>query len=209
MENKICNTCLREYPATTEHFYKRGKYLHNECKSCFREKRKGYRPKPEAVHEGEILAIKRLMADGIFATSGKSSQWGKFIDVVAWGCIKIEVKHATIDNRGRWQWTFASTINETTQPPDFILLIGQYKDGNLDYHLFPANHPVFFKNGKRKTGIMYQVESTQRNKRQHYVTLTPQIMRDYQDAFHQIETARLDKIRQMKTEHQAVVPKAA
>jgi hypothetical protein len=201
MDTKVCRSCQQEYPATSEHFYKLNNSFHLDCKSCYKLRRKDYRSKQEPVHTGEIVAINRLLAEGIFATSGKSSVWGKYIDVVCWGCVKVEVKHSVESKRGSWTWILTSTNNPDTPSPDFILLIGQHKDGTHSYFFFPVNHPVFFKDGRRKTGITYMAESKQRNNRHDYLVLTPQIMRDYQNAFHQIETLRLDKIKQFREEY--------
>ncbi len=201
MDTIICNTCNTPYPATLEHFYKRGDgALNKMCKSCYQAKRKGRKTPKEAVHKGEVLAIEMLLRNAIFATSGKSTSYGKFIDVVAWGCVKIEVKHSVENIDGYWKFTFQSTHNQNTQSPDLIMLIGERYTGERRYYLFPANHPVFFnEHGKRKMGIGYKIDAIRRPDNLPQVTLTEDLLKSHQNAWHFIEMQRQRVIMELTT----------
>lgn len=193
METKVCQTCNQELPDSPTHFYKRGDgALNKTCKTCYKAQRANNKKPPKtAVHTGEVLAIEKLLQNAIFATSGKSTSYGKWIDVVAWGCVKIEVKYSTITTNGLWQFTFTSTRNQNTQHPDLIMLIGERETGERHYYLFPENHPVFFnEHGKRKKGIGYNPNPVFHMDDLPYAVLTEDLLKSHENAWHFIEMQR-------------------
>jgi hypothetical protein len=192
------------YPATPEHFYKRGDgALNKMCKTCYRAKRKGRKSLPKtAIHKGEILAIDMLCRNGIFATSGKSTSNGKWIDVMAWGCVKIEVKYSAENTDGCWGFGFTSTRNKNTQHPHLIMLIGERYTGERRYYLFPENHPVFFNEfGERKKGIGYKIDAIRRSDNLPQVTLTEDLLKSHRNAWHLIEMQRQRVIMELTDLH--------
>src|SRR3989304_7966081 len=67
------------------------------CKFRKRQENKRYIPKSRhiASYESEAKAIGKLRSVGIYALPGKMSEW-RSIDVVAWGCVRIEIKTAQV-----------------------------------------------------------------------------------------------------------------
>jgi hypothetical protein len=48
MTTKKCSACGGEFPATVEHFYRRGEYLHGKCKICYNKYQAERQSSPEA-----------------------------------------------------------------------------------------------------------------------------------------------------------------
>lgn len=182
---KICKTCENTYPATDEYFY-RHTYgsLNGDCISCYKIKRYANRNKASKLPSnlGEILAIEYLKSVGIYATSGKASIYRR-IDVIAWGCVKIEVKHSQ-----EFKWSFKFGNNKPPDIPDVTMLIGLL-DGVNKFYLFPYNHPVFFRdNNSRKTQVNY-IPNVSR-KQHKYMVLNERLLLEHENNTSLIEIVR-------------------
>src|SRR5262245_36882243 len=94
MKTKLCNKCGEEKPL--EEFYTRrntGDGYMNWCKECHKSVTYANtrHPKDKAVEMGATDVIRKLQNLGIYAAPGKASVY-QHVDVVAWGCVRIEVK---------------------------------------------------------------------------------------------------------------------
>jgi len=135
--------------------------------------------------KSEIRVINRLKQFGIFAASGKASEY-KWTDVVAWGCIPIEVKTATLDKDGHYTFSFTHKQIEQGTQSLFIVLVMLPADTPPSFHVFPSDHPVFYVNGKLKWRLPYTPGPKSRSH------LSDMMMGFYKDAWGQIESKRLE-----------------
>lgn len=99
----------------------------------------------------EQAVIDVLTRHGIPAITGKALGI-RWCDVVCFGCIGVEVKHAYL--RGK-MFTFVFTPSQQKRlKADFIVLVCDYET-HQTYHVFDVKDEVFYKNGKLKIGICY------------------------------------------------------
>jgi hypothetical protein len=161
MDTRICTHCHVSKPATLDYFYKghtNSDRLTSWCKDCMKARSKAMGtqqrdPKPRDA--GEALALSVFLNQGIAAELGKNIEGMKWVDLVLWGCIKVEVKYSQKPNY--WQWTMTSTNNPKTLFPDAMLLIGKHgKTQKHHYFLVLPNHPMFInEDGSRKKSLSY------------------------------------------------------
>lgn len=156
---RTCRRCGRAQPLAE--FYKRRSAsdgYENYCKSCKREKwgdRRSF-PKGKASNLGEKQVISRLKNYGIYAAPGKASVW-KWADVVAWGCVRIEVK-TSAPHDGRFLFGNRSRVHKL-EDNHLVVLVCRYPD-TPSYHVFRADDPVFFRDGEAKQGFQYNPDSS-------------------------------------------------
>jgi hypothetical protein len=162
--SKPCRRCKIDKPLTE--YYKRSGvdnpiapgHYQSECIDCLKERSKTT-PKfsrniPLTV--GEIHCIDYLNRHAIYAAPGKSV-YAADVDVVAWGCVKIEVKHAILRlKNGREQYTFTATPQQMKRGflAQVVVLICE-DAGELTYHWFDAKDPVFYMKGRTKSGFTF------------------------------------------------------
>jgi hypothetical protein len=162
---KICVRCGDR--KSTDNFYTRsgcknptksGHYI-SECKDCMKQRSTNYVPLPASTPRtvSEILAIDYLTSMGIPTLPGKavSASW---VDVVAFGCVRIEVKYSRLRfSHGAEQFRFTSTPMQMKRGylGDLIMLICEYPDDRRTFHIFKSDHPVFYIHGHIKTGFTF------------------------------------------------------
>lgn len=191
--SKQCARCKQEKPLSE--FYIRTPYNRNsdrpalpgdyisECKTCMRERGKHQRritPDVSRV-ESENIAIEYLRSKGVYATPGKASKL-TWVDVAAWGAVGIEVKHATYDQLLR-KFTFVTTPRQQAQgfKAHVVMLICEYPD-RMTYHLFPSDHPVFYIDGRLKTGLVFSLRQSAGSKHsRNRVVMTQSLMDEYEN----------------------------
>lgn len=215
--NQICKVCKIEKSLEAD-FYANGNQLGRDttCKKCRqkqqaerRAKRTSYRA-PNNPHE--LAFIEACKAQGIHAQPTADFRNYKFSDVIAWGCVRIEVKYPQIyGNNDTHKWVFSAKQAKERIPVDLIVLISEFK-GVTCYHIFDPLHPVFFgKDNKRRTAITYTdnsgINHKQYEKLYGVTPMTESTMRTHENNWYMVETARLDKAKQMK--HQMAVNKRA
>ena len=138
-------------------FYPRpgGKYLTSECKECMkaRSKLQGYVDRKVSTVPSETDVIAELHKQGIPALPGKAlgQQWA---DVIAYGCVLIEVKSALRHYRGCYQFAFTPSQRAGKLKGDLVVLVCKMETGNT-YHVFHASNPVFYHDGKLKTAVAW------------------------------------------------------
>lgn len=197
---KACRTCGEEKIITD--FYRspgaRDGYA-SECKECTKERgrvnrvrlgRKKHRS-PLSGRSSEQHVIDKMRSEGIYAVSGSATEysWG---DVVAWGCVVIEVKTAYF-NGYSYQFGFTPTQFKRGIQADFVLLVCNVpQDDTITYHLFPAQHPVFYRSGRLKRGFGYTPGAKPKPPGDIVLSLNDQLMQQYENAWHLIEARRLE-----------------
>jgi len=107
------------------------------------------------------------------------------VDVIAWGCVGIEVKRAVFRMPAGYTWTFSPQQKQALQA-DVIALIA-----DEDIYLFPANHPVFYRDGQRKDAVCYLPEKMRKYRVSLRTGLTDSEMSKALNAWHLIEVYRV------------------
>lgn len=206
-ETKECSKCHVVKPRNE--FYTRGKfsnYLSSDCKECAKLKSKNQTKRSRQVSgiasESDVIA--RFLENGMPALPGKAlgHQWA---DVVVWGCILVEVKAAHLID-GAFTYTFSSAQRHERLRGEFIVLVSNYGD-HSDYYIFPAKHPLFYnKNGKLKTGISWTPDRAPAGRK---APMTNEERESYHNAWHMIETRRIEIVQQLKEKKIVALPIAA
>jgi hypothetical protein len=206
---KVCLRCKVDKPLTeyygrsgTSDLTEPGHYV-SECKTCMKQRSKTtgitdpYQPRVLS----ETLAIEQLLDVGIFAVPGKAIA-AKWVDVVAWGCVWIEVKYSRLEfKRGVKKFTFMTSKQQQQRGflADLVMLICDYGD-DLTYHLFEANHPVFYMGERVKSGFTFTPDAMEAKKHgDNRVVMTQPMMDEAKDRWDMIgDYTALDPRRRMK-----------
>lgn len=182
-----------------DQFYKlnRGKRIDTYCKVCRKsvnaENETRYtRTKKTTSEYSDSIAIDKLNSLGIYTTPGKASMFD-WVDAVAWGCVRIEVKLARLGQEGRYVFSFSSQKDIGIQA-DLVMLIPVNGD-KMTFHLFPADHPVFYTLTGLSKGLKDSLEyipNAHHRTRVHSnkIILTKSLMDEYENAWHLIEQKR-------------------
>jgi hypothetical protein len=134
--------------------------------------------------EGDVIT--QLLSNGIPALPGKAlhQQWA---DVIAWGCVLIEVKSSALSDR-QFSFGFSHDQRNGKLRGDLIVLVCRYDDKNT-YHVFPSSHPMFYgKTGKLKTGVNW---TPQRKPNGKPSVVTDDMMSAAENKWQMIEDYRL------------------
>ena len=204
-----CNQCKEIKPFTE--FYVRSTYgtpqkpavtkghFVTECVKCMNERSKSQERLPvwRTNVKSEQIVIDALMAHGIGATTGKVAN-APDVDVVAWGWVNIECKYSPLRNiRGESrQFKFNTSPKQQVRGllGHIVMLICEYPDGLLTYHMFGNKEPCFYrKDGRLKSAFTFtpdQYRLGHTGRKGHY-PLTQGIMDSKRDRWHLIETWRL------------------
>lgn len=188
MDNhKVCPDCKQML--SVDQFHKHGKYLQPRCKACTKKRvasRKAagliITDPQHSLIASEQDVIAQLNKRGIPAQPAKALAHS-FGDIIAWGCVPIEVKSASYID-GEFSWGFSPRQRKGGIRGMFVVLVC-YKDGEEPrYHIFDAKHPWFYNNGKLKAGIGYKpVRANGGRKR----GISDQEFENSRDAWHLIE----------------------
>lgn len=199
---KTCNKCGILKPLIDFYTHRSAADKHMAtCKSCYSLMQKDRRARPdfrlkaknEPQNETEGHLIEMLRSLGIYAAPGKASEW-HWIDSVAWGCVKIELKSSTYSRSTGYSFTFSPKQIKEKFLSDIICLMLINEKG-ASYHLFPSDHPVFFRaDGSRKRGLGYKPgykgNQAGKNHRQFGLSLSDALMTEHRDNWSLIETMR-------------------
>lgn len=176
----------------------------SECKTCMRirssEKTDLRLTSEESRVLTENLAIKRLKQEGIWAQTGKASE-APDVDVNAWGCVWIEVKHSRLlIRRGKKEFMFVMTPKQMKRGflADIILLICEWQPDEYTYHLLRSDDPVFYIDGRVKSGLTYRPGRVKALKHgNNRVVMTSGMMDEAQDYWGLVEEIRRDMSRRL------------
>lgn len=204
---KRCCACNIEKPITE--FYERmkgnGVYT-SECKECMklRSKKQPKRNRQVSGVASEQAVITRLLENGIPALPGKAlgHQWA---DIVAWGAILCECKMSRLI-KGQFGFTFTAAQRHQRLRGEFIVLVADWGD-HSDYYIFPAKHPMFYdEKGMLKTFIGW---TPNRKNAGRPASMSEGERESYRDAWHLIETRRIEIVQQLKEKKIIALPIAA
>jgi hypothetical protein len=125
----------------------------------------------------EQLAIDKLNNEGVHATSGAYHKGMAWVDIVVFGCIKIETR-ACIPANGAYKWHIGASHSRQIRLHNnhFLLLVAL--EDQPRFFVFSPIHPVFYSRGKLKTGIVYNPDVNQRKVRN---SLTSEMMQYHED----------------------------
>lgn len=207
---RVCVRCKAELPFDA--FYVRKPYnqddnpptlpghLVSECKVCMRERADGRRKNPIPPlgprRQSEEVVLAELARQGIPALAGKVFRTEfPHVDIVAWGCVLIEVKWARLEmHRNRELFKFNATPTQKLGGfrAQLIILLCEWGPKEYSYHVFPVAHPVFYKDGHVKVGWTFTPGAMQAKKHgNNRVVMTQPIMDLYEDRWDLIESERL------------------
>ena len=106
-----------------------------------------------------------LRSVGIYATSGKSSEW-IHQDVVAWGRVRIEAKRSTLRGGRQYKFGFETQQRAGKIESHLVVLICDNGDQQT-FHVFRSTDPVFYRkprkqglrqsDGGLKTAVCYEI----------------------------------------------------
>jgi hypothetical protein len=194
LNEKYCIKCGELKPLSGFYARKRvGDGYMNWCKDC--HKAMTYSnplyAKDQVIEATEADVIKKLLSIGIYATPGKASAYNH-VDVVAWGCVQIEVKSSTLRHKkGSQHYSFGLTPNQQLNGlrAHVVVLTCLNSNGN-SYHIFPSDHEIFQINDRLRTAIVYTPTKTREYKSDIRKSLSHELMQYYQDAWGLIEVKR-------------------
>lgn len=190
---KQCRLCNGNFPATTEYFYKHPQMkdgLHNQCKACTKKRAKTYDSKPKG-RPNEILLVNYLFKNGVFADAGARFKIYKLADVVAWGCVTIEMKYCWSEIE-KYKFEFTPRQLKLNGAGVDVICLAIDGIGEMEYHFFDAKDPFFYKGGKLKRTVTYQPYAKWRVEGKE--VLTPDVMDKAKDNISVIECRRLEAV---------------
>lgn len=182
---KLCRDCKEEKPLSD--FYRQANTPDGHtprCKPCHGKEMAKYAKKDartKAGHWAEELVVNRLMSMGIFAVPGKRTTM-KWVDVVAWGCVTVEVKSAKFKN-GSYRFDMGSQ-RRRKKIQDIVVLV---TEDTKQCYLFTGDNPLFYRaDGSIKPMVAYNSSGV-------YLTensLTTSLLNDALDKWQLIEDRR-------------------
>lgn len=205
--SRVCRKCQQEKPFSE--FYIRSGYgtpenpailpghYSSECRTCLaiRSQRQQIAPKRkvEAVVFGESLLIGRLALEGIYALPGKALG-ATDTDVLAYNVVRVEVKYSKlVHERGTSRFNFDTTPRQRQRGfrASVVALICEYAPDHHTFHIFKADHPVFFMWGRMKNSVTFvpgQMAAIKHGGNR--VVMTQPMMDDHENRWDFIEAER-------------------
>lgn len=189
---RICKKCGGEKPLTDfpkSPTCKEGRMW--TCKVCHKHLKANPTFKNDNGRVGweqEKKVYDLLRSMGIYAQPGINTLWNR-ADVVAWGCVRIEVKATRRNDAGSWNWNFSNQNREDRIKGDLVVLCAV--DGeSATYHVFKKDAPCFYKeDGTVKRNVVYAPNRTTTRSHWHAL-LTDADMDAARDAWGLVEECR-------------------
>jgi hypothetical protein len=143
------------------------------------------------VNQTELDAIEKLHSVGIFAQPGRVTHY-KYADVVAWGCVLIEIRTANISKVGTYRWRIkAARIADDVIRGHLMMLVYIDHLGDKHHHLFPVWHDVFYNaDGSMKKGMNYTPGKMSDTHAKYGLSMGDDLMFAHKDRWDLIENAR-------------------
>lgn len=158
METKVCSECGESKAVGEFHYQKHRDTYTKRCKPCrkaWQNERKKHISNEPPPHEQLIVRI--LNSKGIPASHGRDMVQFSHVDIVAFGCIRVEAKlmkpypvRADSPNPG---WYAGNTKAQRADgwKADIVCIV--YQD---TLHFFKPNYPAFFmESGELRSKILY------------------------------------------------------
>lgn len=153
---KVCRDCKEKKPLTD--FYRQDNTSDGHtprCKTCHNQEMTKYAKKDartKAGHWAEELVVDRLTSMGVFAVPGKRTTM-KWVDVVAWGCVTIEVKSSKIGSFG-YRFDMSSQFRRN-KISDIVVFV---PEDTKTCHLFLGTDPVLYRpDGSIKKNVIHNI----------------------------------------------------
>lgn len=194
---KTCSACGDTKPLSDYYIYTSSKKIMPICKVCHRGRNKKYQPVPAdscgVAHQNDLIRILRSM--GIYASPGKSSEY-VHADVVAWGCVRIEVKlGASIDKCKPHIWRFAFTEKQANGGlvADLIAFMcpNGLDVGGYTCYLIEPTCPELYRDGKFKPVLTINLGKHRKSRQDGRRPLSPELLNSHRDNWQVIEEKRL------------------
>lgn len=199
---KKCNRCKVEKPFSE--FYPRSGYTKpdnlptvsghyiGDCKACMKDRSKTQVRLPKTIPRAatEIIGIDILKKAGIPTLPGKAVHAAD-VDLVCYGSVWVECKYSRLvrqNSEDAFKFDMTPKQQKGGFRADLVMLICDYPDGERTAHLFDAKHPVFYMQGRVKSGLVYTVGLQQQRK--HFANrtvMTEPMMNEAKDAFYLIK----------------------
>lgn len=196
----VCVICNQ--PKTPEELVQRPNhdgttYYWNRCKACYdpiRKSRENVRNTKDEMTLGglpeERALIKSLSQRGIFVTNGRSSQFSN-VDLVAWGCVPIELKTAAMMKTGHYIFKFSPKQCKHGLHDGLVALRFA---GDISYFVFRSDNLMFYEHGELRHSISFVGNPPTR------FNVDPLEMIEARDNWQLIETKRLEIINRLSFE---------
>lgn len=190
-KTKRCAACGEIKPHTE--FYARA---HNrssptsECKACMklRNQNKTLVDPHSSSFSTEEQTLRELAKQGIPALPGKAL--GRYYcDILAWGCVPIEVKSST-SIKGRYTFKFTALQVSGHLRGDVLVLVC-VKPDSRSFHVFDARSPLFYQDGKLRKTLTFNVDPKDPPNAKVKRVLTVDIMEAARDNWGIVEDVRL------------------
>ena len=105
-------------------------------------------------HKTEIDTCDYLLMNGIPAVNGKATHY-KYVDLVAFGCVCIEVKYSELTTKNHYQWRAKPRWHNHGIRADVVILAVKRGD-YIERTIWDVNEPIFYlPNGQLKQGLSY------------------------------------------------------
>lgn len=207
LSSKECRMCGETKPISEfyTNTHRPDGYL-NVCKPCHRirsaeaAKRRQERNRQPLASSGElaeVMVVQELAKYGIPSQrSTRHTANAIYTDVLAWGCVRIEVKSSSLsikDGRYAYKFSFHPDVSVGENNANLIALI------MLDvseFYVFPFNHPVFIcvsnkygRAGQRKAELSYRVGARPITSPETY--LTEQLLNNFKGRWDLVEDYRI------------------
>ena len=190
-ETKFCNKCGVKKPITE--FYSRsgfpGRHL-STCKECHKVYMRDHQPGKTVRLDTEQMVVDECLWRGVYAELGRETRWNQ-VDVVAWGCVRLEVKYSSLRRNGCFTFSIGAKKGLQSERADLMVLICGWSEAIHTYHLFNSSEAIFYRyeNGERadKNKTDFRVIGKPYKGR---LRLTPEIMEAHQNRWDLIEQAR-------------------
>lgn len=205
--SRVCRKCQQDKPFTE--FYVRSGYgtpdnpaispghFSSECKSCLAIRSVNQQLQPrrkiESVVASEALLINRLFQEGIYSLPGKALG-ATDVDVLAYNVVRVEAKYSKLlHERGISRFTFDTTPKQRQRGfrASVTVLICEYAPDRHTFHVFPADHAVFFMRGRMKHSIAFvpgQMEAIRHGSNR--VVMTQPLMDEHENRWDILEAER-------------------
>lgn len=199
-QSKTCTNCHIEKPVTEFYPRPKGAGLYtSECKDCMklRSKNQTARAKEWTPKDtGESLVFNKLMSMGIWTAPGRTLKDFPFVDLVAWGCVGIEIKTARQKRSNKYiNFGFSPDQIEHGIRGDIIILL-DHTSASPRFYVFPARHSAFYRNGILKSVVTItpdRIKSVRKHRGATLSLLTQEILDKHENAWDIIEIARYQK----------------
>lgn len=194
---KTCSVCGADKPLSDYYIWASNKKPMPHCKKCHTTKSNSHAPIPAdrcgVAHQNEFIDI--LRSRGIYASPGKSSEYAH-ADVVAWGCVRIEVKHGeSIDKYSPHTWKFRFTEKQANggMVADLIALMCPNGIGKgYTCYLISPDCPELYRDGKFKPVVTINIGTHRKPARDGKGSLTLDLLNAHRENWQVIEQIRTE-----------------